>query len=153
MNEIIRNAEINDYPIFSLKGYITIAKLLSNYDGDTGDILFLYNDKPMRMKARFMGYDTNEIKPLLNDPRREEKKLKAKLAKQRLWELCRGTDKNEKRLIKIKCDDFDKYGRLLIVAYDENFEGELVFDKSINNKMIEEGHGYHYEGGTKLDTF
>jgi hypothetical protein len=147
--DLLRKACIDDYPIFTLKGYITYAKLLSNYDGDTGDILFIYNEKPMRMKARFLGYDTNEIKPSLNDPRRDEKKRKAKLAKERLWELCRGNN----NLIRIRCEEFDKYGRLLIIAFDENFNGELTFDNSINNKMIEEGHGYSYDGGTKLSDF
>lgn len=148
--DLLRKAGIDDYPIFTLKGYITYAKLLSNYDGDTGDILFIYNEKPMRMKARFLGYDTNEMKPLLNDPKRDEKKRKAKLAKERLMELCRGENES---LIRIRCEEFDKYGRLLIIAFDENYNGELTFDNSINNKMIEEGHGYSYDGGTKLMDF
>ncbi len=39
--DLIRKTELNDYPLFSLKGFKTHAKLLANYDGDTADI-FLF---------------------------------------------------------------------------------------------------------------
>ncbi len=155
MEEILRIADINSYSLFSLKGLITKAKLLANYDGDTGDILFIYDNKIMRMKARFYGYDSNEIKPPLNDPKRDEIKKKAIEAKNRLWELC--TSNNSTKLIKIKCCEFDKYGRLLIIAFDENkdingLNDTDLFDLSINKQMINEGHGYSYYGGTKMQT-
>jgi endonuclease YncB( thermonuclease family) len=153
--DLLRNAKLQSYPLFSLKGYITYAKLLSNYDGDTGDILFIYNGMPMRMKARFNGYDTCEMKPSINDPRRDEKKRRAKEAKKRLWKLCTNMDEEgveHKTLIKIKCDEFDKYGRLLIIAFPENTTDES-FEMSINNQMIKEGHGYQYGGGTKNEEF
>ena len=41
--ELLRNAELTTYPLFTLNGYVTYAKLLSNYDGDTADILLFYN--------------------------------------------------------------------------------------------------------------
>ncbi len=153
--DLLRNAKLQSYPLFSLKGYITYAKLLSNYDGDTGDILFIYNGMPMRMKARFNGYDTCEMKPSINDPRRDEKKRRAKEAKKRLWKLCTNMDEEgveHKTLIRIKCDEFDKYGRLLIIAFPENTNDES-FEMSINNQMIKEGHGYQYGGGTKNEEF
>ena len=153
MDNLLRIAKINDYPLFSLNGHIYLAKLLSNYDGDTGDILFSYLNNIMRMKARFFGYDTPEIKPSLNDPNRDEKKKKAKEAKERLWNLCTNNNDNQ-RLIKIKCYEFDKYGRILIVAVNEdidisNMDDKNLFEISINNQMIKEGHGYEYYGGTK----
>jgi len=158
----LRDIELKTYPLFSLKGYITHAKMLSNYDGDTANIIFMYNDKPMHVKARLLGYDSSEIKPLLNDPKREEKKQKAKLAKQRLWFLCTNNEddeeckKSHKTLIKIKCDNFDKYGRLLILAFPENCDIEnkddkTLFNLSFNYQMIKEGHGYEYNGGKKED--
>lgn len=152
MTELLINATIDSYPLFSLNGYETEAKLLSNYDGDTGDILFIYNNNPMRMKARFIGYDTCEMKPSLKDLQRDDKKKRAIEAKQRLWYLCTNTNdfkENHKTLIKIKCHDFDKYGRLLITAYKFNSSNEL----SINQQMIDEGHGYVYDGGTKNNQF
>lgn len=155
--EELRNCELSTYPVFTLKGYITYAKLLSNYDGDTADIIFNYKDIPMHLKARFYGYDCCEIKPSLKDPERDEKKKKAITAKNRLWKLCTKEDevKSHKCLIKIKCGDYDKYGRILIVAFNEEFDidmnktDEELFKYSINSKMIEEGHGYEYYGGTK----
>lgn len=159
--QLLIDATIDKYPLFSLKGLITYAKLLSNYDGDTGDILFIYNQMPMRMKARFTGYDTCEMKPSLKDPKRDEKKKRAQEAKERLWFLCTNSNDfllNHSTLIKIKCGEFDKYGRLLIIAFNEqtNFEqldDKSQFDLSINAQMINEGHGYIYEGGTKDNNF
>lgn len=157
----LRNVELLTYPLFSLKGFVTYAKMVSNYDGDTANIVFMYNDKPMHVKARFLGYDCSEIKPLLNDPKRDEKKAKAKLAKQRLWQLCTNENdeeckKSHKTLIKIKCDNYDKYGRLLILAFSEDCQIEdkddkILFELSINYQMIKEGHGYEYNGGKKED--
>lgn len=160
--EELRNMELKSYPVFSLKGYITYAKMLSIYDGDTANIIFMYNDRPMHVKARFIGYDANEMKPHLNDPKREEKKQKAKIAKRRLWTLCTNSEDDEncnkphKTLIQIKCDDYDKYGRLLILAFAENTnisdkEEKELFELSINSQMIKEGHGYEYFGGTKQE--
>ena len=33
--DLLRKAGVDDYPIFTLKGYITYGKLLSNYDNKT----------------------------------------------------------------------------------------------------------------------
>jgi len=157
--ELLRNAELTTYRLFTLNGLITYAKLLSNYDGDTADILFFYNNNiPMHLKARFYGYDCSEMKPPLNDPDRDEKKRKAIEAKKRLWFLCTNQaedDKPHKTLIQIQCGDYDKYGRLLITAFPETFNindekyKNNLFDYSINKQMIDEGHGYPYYGGTK----
>ena len=153
MEELLKNADIISYPLFSLKGLISKAKLLANYDGDTADILFIYDNKPIHMKARFYGYDCNEMKPALTDPKRDEKKKKAIEAKERLWLLC--TNNNPQTLIKIKCYEFDKYGRILVNAFNEDCKIEDIknedelFELSINKKLIDEGHGYPYYGGTK----
>lgn len=149
--EIIRNIELDTYPLFSLDGYITMAKVLQCYDGDTCDIFLLYNNLPMHLKARMYGYDSPEMKPLLKDPLRDEKKKKALDARKRLWALCTKCDEDtkiHKHLIKVRCGQFDKYGRLLITAWDET-ENSENFILSINQKMIDEGHGYSYFGGTK----
>jgi len=152
MDHILRSADINSFPLFSLYGHISLAKLLSNYDGDTADILFIFNDKPMRMKARFFGYDSPEIKISIDDPNRIDKKKKAIEAKEFLKSLCTNDDNN--KLIKIKCLDFDKYGRILILAFDENidisnYNDNELFNLSINFQMIKNGFGYEYYGGSK----
>jgi endonuclease YncB( thermonuclease family) len=151
--EQLKSAEEDKYKIFSLKDVITYAKILSNYDGDTADCLIVHDDTFRRFKVRFYGYDSPEMKPALNIKDRDEIKKKAIEAKKRLWNLTTGLDdinqKFHKKLIKIVCDDFDKYGRLLITAYDTDIGDNLEFDNSINKKMIDEGHGYAYYGGTK----
>jgi hypothetical protein len=156
MNNLIidklRTANDESYKIFSLKGIITYAKILSNYDGDTAECILLYNDNIMRFKVRFFGYDSPEMKPSLNIKDRDDIKKKAIESKKKLWKLCTKLDdfniKYHENLIKIVCDDFDKYGRLLITAY--NFDdNNLEFENSINNRMINEGFGYSYYGGKK----
>ena len=83
-----------------------------------------------------IGYDSPEMKPRLNNENREDIIVKAKLAKKRLQELT-------KKCIRIECLQFDKYGRLLgnLYTYRQN--------EHINQIMIDEGHGYIYDGGTK----
>jgi len=151
--ETLRIAEDDKYKIFSLKGVITYGKIISNYDGDTADCILIHNDNFLRYKVRFYGYDSPEMKPPLNIKDRDDIKKRAVEAKKRLWKLCSGlddiNDKYHKKIIKIVCDDFDKYGRLLITAYDFDTD-KLEFDNSINEIMIKENHGYSYFGGKKL---
>jgi len=145
----LRNINDDDIHIFSLKAIKTYGKIIKNYDGDTADCVLIYKNDFYRFKVRFYGYDSPEIKPSLNIENRDEIIMKAKEAKYRLWQLTTKTDeyKNHKNIIKIECGDFDKYGRLLITAYEE--EEEEDFEKSINKRMIEEGYGYSYLGGKK----
>ena len=51
---------------------------------------------------------------------------------------------NEEQLVYIKCGEFDKYGRLLGTLFLQ--ETDLI---SVNDMMIQQGHGYSYDGGTK----
>ena len=50
-------------------------------------------------------------------------------------------DRN-KKLMKIKCKNFDKYGRLLVSIYS-------LDNKYINQILIEEGFAIEYSGGKK----
>jgi endonuclease YncB( thermonuclease family) len=80
------------------------------------------------------------MKPLkTNEHRILEKELALK-SKARLEELL---NKHHTKLIKIECFEFDKYGRLLVKVWNN------VDTKSINEIMIEEGHGRIYDGGKK----
>jgi len=146
----LRDINDNDIKVFNFNGIKTYGKIIKNYDGDTADCVIINNDILYRFKVRMYGYDSPEIKPSLNIENREEIIKKAKEAKNRLWQLTTKTDeyKSHKNLIKIECGDFDKYGRLLITAYNEDVE-EYNFENSINKKMIDEGYGYSYFGGKK----
>lgn len=146
----LRDINDEDIKVFNFNGIKTYGKIIKNYDGDTADCVIINNDILYRFKVRMYGYDSPEIKPSLNIENREEIIKKAKEAKNRLWQLTTKTDeyKSHKNLIKIECGDFDKYGRLLITAYNEDVE-EYNFENSINKKMIDEGYGYSYFGGKK----
>ena len=125
-----------DIPVFSLDGYTTLCRVVDVYDGDTCTIIFEWDGKMRKFKCRCNGYDSPEMKPRLNIEHREEVIEKAKLAKKRLQELTN-------KCVRIECLKFDKYGRLLgnLYTHREN--------KLINQIMIDEGHGYVYDGGTK----
>ena len=132
--------DVKNIPYFSFSGKTFYAKHCNIYDGDTFSVIFDYKGDLIKYKCRCMGYDSAEMKPSLSNPNREHEKELAHKAKDRLEELL---NKHPTKLIKINCFEFDKYGRLLINIWN------MVDIKSINEIMIEEGHGYPYGGGTK----
>ena len=71
---------------------------------------------------------------------RDEEIAKAKAARDYLKSLIM----NEDQLVYVKCQEFDKYGRLLAKIYIN--QDDTV---SVNKMMIENGHGYPYHGGNK----
>lgn len=122
--------------LFSFNGYSTSAKIVDIYDGDTVTAAFRFGGKIIQYKVRMDGYDSPEMKPKKTNPKREEEKAAALMAKNALSTKIGGG------LVLLKFKEFDKYGRLLADAYTPNGE-------HINAWMIAEGHGYVYEGGTK----
>lgn len=137
--DILAAANPDDYPLYTLDGTKTIGKFCDNYDGDTCHMLLVINGTIQKHVIRMMGYDSPEIKPAISDPKRDEKKVLAKAAKDRLAVLCKD------RVLYVHCQGNDKYGRQLATLYtDSSYSG-----KSINQIMIDEGHGYAYFGGTK----
>ncbi len=110
------------------------------YDGDTFSLIFEFNNNIIKYKCRCIGYDTAEMKPKLNVPNREKEIELAHKAKARFIELL---SKHPSKLVKVDCLNFDKYGRILVNV------SNMVDTKSINEIMIEEGHGKPYSGGTK----
>ena len=66
--------------------------------------------------------------------------IESELSKSKIQKLIN----DNKKIIKIKCEEFDKYGRLLGSLYDINNDTE-----SFNKQLIEEGYAYEYDGGTK----
>jgi endonuclease YncB( thermonuclease family) len=125
---------------FSFKDQIFYGYPTNIYDGDTFSLLFVYKNEVIKYRCRCTGYDSPEMKPSLSNPNRDNEKELAHKAKDRLIELL---TKHETKMIKVKCGDFDKYGRLLIEMWN------MVDEDSINEIMIKEGHGKIYNGGTK----
>jgi len=130
----------NDTPLFSLENMYLQCKVVNVYDGDTCKVVFPMNGKLYRWNVRLSGYDTPEMRPPKSQENREEEIAAAKEAKKFLI----GKVMNEDQLVYIKCGEFDKYGRLLGTLFLEEDS-----ETSVNDLMIQEGHGYAYDGGTK----
>ena len=152
-NKYNKNQEINktydtlkhikdhkEIPYFSFKNQTFYAKHCNIYDGDTFSVIFVYKGDFIKYRCRCLGYDSPEMKPSLQNANRLEEKELAHKAKDRLEELL---NKHETKIIKIECHEFDKYGRLLVKIWNN------IDEKSVNDIMVEEGHGKAYFGGTK----
>lgn len=145
--ERLRTATKETCPLFSFEGIVTYAKAVDIYDGDTFNIIISWYDALYHFKARMYGYDSPEMKPPLSASNRDEIKAKAIKAKDRLWNLL---NQNTDGLFVVYCHEFDKYGRILVsVLPNEITKEEYKFENTINQRMINEGHGYSYYGGTK----
>jgi endonuclease YncB( thermonuclease family) len=140
LSEKFNKINPTDIPYFSFKSQTFIAKHCNIYDGDTFSVVFFYKGDLIKYHCRCIGYDCAEMKPSLSNPNRDNEKELAHKAKNRLIELL---NKHPTKLIKIECDGFDKYGRLLIKFWN------FVDEESINDIMIKEGHGKPYDGGKK----
>ena len=139
-NKLVNIKTHKDVPYFNFKNKSFIAKPCHIYDGDTFSVIFDYHGDLIKYRCRCYGYDTPEMRPSLKNPNRDHEKKLAYAAKERIIELL---EAHPSKLIRIECMDFDKYGRILIKAYNN------VNEKSINEIMVEEGHGKWYDGGTK----
>lgn len=148
-----------DVPEFSLKGRQFIAKVVDIYDGDTCKVLVPLEAGIVKFACRLIGLDTPEIKPPMNKPNREKEVIAAKQCRNRFIQLATDCsiqletvlkkdevkaliDKNTK-LVTINCDEFDKYGRLLVSMVST--EGSKTF----NQILIDEKLANAYDGGTK----
>jgi endonuclease YncB( thermonuclease family) len=145
---------IKNTPYFNING-IFIGKCVSVYDGDTVNIVFnpfgLNTDQIYRFRTRLLGIDTPEIKT-----KNMNEKKKAILVRQYLRDLILN------KLVYIKCEGFDKYGRLLVYIYDKLHELPDMTNKdnnlkmggilnSVNQILIDKEYAYSYDGGKKRE--
>ena len=126
--------ENNSRPIYKIVGRYN-AKVVDVYDGDTITVSIINNFTIQKHKLRMLGYDSPEMKPRLNIPNRAEEIEKAKQAKNFLSNLILH------KVVLADINGFDKYGRLLGTIFHDT--------KNINQVMLDNGHGYVYNGGTK----
>ena len=132
INEMKINWEEIDDTIdeLSLENQEKIGKVVSVYDGDTIKIVFPLHDKLFKWNCRLSRVDTPEI--------RTRNKLEKKYGYEVRDKL---RDKILNKIIKIKCGEFDKYGRLLT---------EVILDnENINQWLIDNDYAFEYDGGTK----
>ena len=115
---------------FSFKGEKKKAKIVSVYDGDTIKVVFAVLGKLYKFNSRIQHVDTPEIRTRNKKEKEYGLKVRDKLREKIL-----------NKVVTIICDDFDKYGRLLI---DIEIDNELISDWLINND-----YAFRYDGGTK----
>ena len=121
--------------------YIYRGKLDRVVDGDTIDALIDVGfDIWLKKRVRFQGIDAWESRT-----RNLEEKAKGLEAKARLIELL---DKVSSKpgYFRIRSHGLGKYGRLLGEIFIMDTDDNQI---SINEKLIEEGHAYVYDGGKK----
>ena len=132
------------------------CELIKVVDGDTIDCWIDLGFKvKWKARVRYMGLDTWESRT-----RDLEEKKKGLLAKARNKELL------EQGIFKLKSFGTGKYGRVLGEVYvSPDFVGENIQEcisnpenkidlssdgwVSVNDILMEEGHAYEYDGGTK----
>jgi endonuclease YncB( thermonuclease family) len=130
----------NNTEMFSLNGKFKLCKVVDVYDGDTCKVVFKAKGKIYRWNVRMYGYDSPEMRVSLSKPDRELIKARAIEARDHLINLVQKPN----QLVYIRCGEFDKYGRLLGTLYLSK-----DIEVSVNEMMINAGHGTAYYGGTK----
>lgn len=131
--EKLQSLNIKDVKKFSFNGMTFTAKIVKVYDGDTVTAIFKYNEIYYKWNCRLNCIDTPELKT-----KNIDEKLSAIKAKNYL------SEKILNKIVMLHCNDFDKYGRLLVIVEYDN--------TNINNLMIIEGYAKEYFGGKK-DTY
>jgi len=139
----LRKANLKNTPKFNFANQTHYCKVIKIYDGDTITIAMEIHNKIYKYSLRMLGYDSPEIKPPKNQKNRDKEIKAAKEARKAL------VDKIDNKIVKVKLEDFDKYGRLLGTVYLE--KGNLCCKsvENINDYMIHNNYGYPYKGGTK----
>ena len=135
LHKDLMECSMKNTPYFSLCDQEFTCKCVKVYDGDTITVIFKPFEQTSfyKFRIRLYGIDTPELRT-----KNKEEKKKGIIVRDFLRELV--LDK----IITIKCSDFDKYGRLLadlFICQDDKC--------SVNQMMIDNGHGYVYNGGTK----
>ena len=121
--------------------YIYRAKLVRVVDGDTVDALIDVGfDIWFKKIIRFKGLDTWESRT-----RNLEEKALGLKAKARTKELLESVS-SKSGYFRLKSYGLGKYGRVLGELFIMDKEGKQW---NINKTLINEGHAYVYEGGTK----
>lgn len=124
----------NDAPMFSdcVNGTTVTARVVSVYDGDTIKVVFPLNDIFYKWNCRLMGVDTPELRT-----RNTREKEHGYFVRDKLRE------KINDQIVQLKCEDLDKYGRLLVTVLCD--EGQC----NINEWLIQNDYAFAYDGGTK----
>jgi len=137
---------------FSLSGLECYARVVKVYDGDTITVVMKVFGDVYKFSVRISGIDACEM-----TSKNPEEKAKAIKARNRILQMLNCIDSVDKVLtnkdilhmlnikvyiVKVKCFDFDKYGRLLADVF--------INEKNIGEVLLNDKLAYKYDGGTKL---
>jgi micrococcal nuclease len=128
-----KNTDISFYEsadFFSFEDRIIEAYVCKVYDGDTIHAIFKHEDKYQKFKIRMLGYNSPELKPSRKIKNRDIIIKNAKKSRDRLSDLI------FRKVVKLDCGKFDKYGRILATVYFNN--------NNINKIMLDENLGVVY---------
>lgn len=117
---------------FSLEGKEYDAKIVSVYDGDTVNAVFYFNNDLHRWSCRLDGIDTPELRTTNDKEKEMGVMVRNELRKKIL-----------NKVVKLKCKEFDKYGRLLVDIYYN--------DININEWLIDNKYAVKYTGGKRQE--
>jgi micrococcal nuclease len=124
-----------------MEKYIYRGKLERVVDGDTVDALIDVGfDIWVKKRIRYKGLDAWESRT-----RNLDEKKKGLAAKSRNKELLEKVSAKP-GYFRLKSHGVGKYGRVLGEIFIEDVDGNQY---SVNQKLIDEGHAYVYEGGKK----
>jgi endonuclease YncB( thermonuclease family) len=144
-------------PKFSFDNLETTCRVVSLYDGDTINVILpltVNGNIGYRFACRLMGIDTCELKnknPFLKSVSEKSiiflyNKITGKTLPDKpfadLKEIIESDLNDNVYLLKVKCYQFDKYGRILLDIFIGN---ETISSLLLTNKL-----GYPYIGKTKM---
>ena len=128
--------EYNDAPFFTLKNNCFEGKVVHMYDGDTIHVIMETFGTVFKWRCRIAHIDCPELRT-----RNAEEKSQGYIARDVVRDLLMN------KIVRLKCLDFDKYGRLLVeitVCIDEK-------DVLLHEWLIANNYAQPYEGKTKLE--
>ena len=114
------------------------AKIVYVYDGDTIHVVFKVFNDYYRWNCRIIGVDTPELRT-----KNEKEKEKGYMVRDKVKKHFLN------KIVKIKCNKFDKYGRLLIDVYLPKNIPDKKNTTLLSEWLIANDYAYSYDGGTK----
>lgn len=138
MSETLKSKTKENTEYMTFKGQEFEAKIVHIYDGDTMHVVFHALGDYYRWNCRVMGVDTPELRT---------KNLKEKEMGYKVRDILKSHLLNQ--IVRIKCDEFDKYGRLLIDVYVPDHMDNPKKSQMLSTWLIEHKYAYAYGGGTK----
>ena len=106
---------------------------VSIYDGDTCDIVLFSDGKYTRYNIRMLGYNSPEIrqpKNIDNNIRVFNKALAIAARDKLALLLGLNMELEQRPLLRVLCDGYDKYGRVLATVYNNDININLEMAKT-----------------------